>query len=194
MHPLGLAPAFKLVLMGQSGVGKTSIVQYFETQAFDPGTDATIGASFVSREMSTPSGLVNLHIWDTAGQERFRSLVPTYVRGACAAVLVFDVALPSTFHELDFWMSQFRESNEFGIVYVVGNKSDLPAQIFEDDVKKWAEADSLRTFFVSAKTGQGIDRMFQDIAEDLSAKRPHVTIPNGGTEPAKPAEAEKRCC
>jgi small GTP-binding protein len=194
MHALEITPAFKVVLMGESGVGKTSIVQYFETQTFDPATDATIGASFVSREMSTPFGCVNLHIWDTAGQERYRSLMPTYVRGACAAVLVFDVAGQSSVANLDFWVSQFKTYADNGSVYVVGNKCDLTPQILEDDVRTWAQADSMRTFFVSAKTGKGIDQMFQDIAEELAAKQPQTVKQHGGENPPKPAKVQKRCC
>jgi small GTP-binding protein len=195
MNALQSIPAFKVVLLGDSGVGKTSIVQFLQRQVCDPAVDATIGASFVSRDMSVEGGTITLHIWDTAGQERYRSLVPTYSRGACAGLIVFDLASVATFDHLDFWIKVFRDANaNAGFVYIIGNKSDLPPGLPNQKAENWAAALSLRFFSVSAKLGLGVHEMFQAIAEEIAVKKPPALRQFGSPDPEVPAKAEGRCC
>jgi Ras-related protein Rab-5C len=168
-------PAFKLVLLGDSGVGKTSIVQFFERQFFDPTIDSTIGAAFVAREIETKLGTINLHIWDTAGQERYRSLVSTYGRGAACALLVFDRSVRTTFESADHWFKECSHfDNENCVLYLVGNKSDLDMAIDNKEVTEWADGKDITFFSVSAKTGDGINAMFQSIAEEIAGKRSSI--------------------
>jgi small GTP-binding protein len=173
MRSFGDVPAFKIVLLGDSGVGKTSIVQYFERKTFQDTIEPTVGASFMAREMQTGNGRINLHIWDTAGQERYHSLVPTYARSACAALVVFDLSVADTFHGLERWIQEFQTIGCEGCVsYVVGNKADLTVTVSKVEASNWAAEASVSFFAVSAKTGDGIEEMFHHIAEEISAKRP----------------------
>jgi small GTP-binding protein len=166
-------PAFKLVLLGDHGVGKTSIVQRFEQDTFDSGIDPTIGASFLSKPFNTRHGPINLHIWDTAGQERYRSLVPTYARGACSALICFDMSAPHSFESVDYWLKKMEEIGCTGcIMYLIGNKIDLDPALSLDDARQWATSHKMKFFDVSAKTGHNIGTLFQTVADEISEKRP----------------------
>jgi Ras-related protein Rab-5C len=194
MRSLESVPSFKVILLGDSGVGKTSIVQYFERQIFQDAVDSTVGGSFMSREMTTPHGTINLHIWDTAGQERYRSLVPTYARGACASVVVFDLSVAETFQSVDRWIQEF---DTFGcqgcLVYIVGNKSDLVPTVPES-AAEWAKATGLTLFSVSAKTGDGVQLLFQAIADEIAAKRPPAVQQFSRLSEPEPASPENAAC
>ncbi|KAH9066975.1 P-loop containing nucleoside triphosphate hydrolase protein [Lactarius deliciosus] len=125
----------KLVVIGNSGVGKTSLRDQYVSGRFSTGYRATIGADFIAKTVphhSDPEQSVTLQIWDTAGQERFSSLSSAFFRGADAAVLMFDVNRPATLHALTRWWSEFRahaplpdEDMEDYCLVVVGNKTDL---------------------------------------------------------------------
>jgi small GTP-binding protein len=195
MHSLDSVPAFKVVLLGDSGVGKTSIVQYFERKVFENAVDSTVGASFMSREMMTPHGSINLHIWDTAGQERYRSLVPTYARGACAALVVFDLSVAETFQSVNRWIQEFRDFGCDGcFLYVVGNKSDLVQTVPEGEAAQWATDTGFTFFSVSAKTGSGVERLFQAIADEIAAKRPPAVQQFSPLPEAEPKPPESAAC
>jgi Ras-related protein Rab-5C len=189
-------PAFKLVLLGDSGVGKTTIVQQFDSKTFDHEIDSTIGASFLSKEMQTRAGHINLHIWDTTGQERYRSLVPTYARGAASALICFDMTAEATFQSVDYWFTEMDKISCTGcIVCLVGNKTDLPPVVIAEDAMEWAKSHQMKFFAVSAKTGENVDKLFQEIAEDITERRPsavpqydHLLTPEPAVQPASP------CC
>jgi small GTP-binding protein len=199
MHGLDPVPSFKVVLLGDSGVGKTSIVQYFERQAFDAALDSTVGASFMSREMTTPHGTINLHVWDTAGQERYRSLVPTYARGACTALIVFDLSIAETFQSVQRWLQELRNfGGDSPFVYVVGNKADLVPTVPESEAAGWATGAGLTFFCVSAKTGHGVPQLFQAVADEIAAKRPapvhQFSPPLPEREPDAESPEKAACC
>ena len=92
---------FKVVIMGDSSVGKTSILQRFHQDCFDFQMDTTIGASFLTKTINTSKGDVIINLWDTAGQERYRSLIPTYARGSNAAIICFDLTSLISFNYID---------------------------------------------------------------------------------------------
>lgn len=162
----------KLVLLGESSVGKTSIVTRYTTGNYQK-TNATIGAAFFTKVINMPSedGIdrkVNLEIWDTAGQERYRSLTPIYYRNADAALVVFDVTkaeslqkAQSWIDELDKYQSRDRPENDINII-VVGNKVDLEHGPLETD---------LRYPLVSAKTGEGIVDLFEKLAQSVPREK-----------------------
>jgi small GTP-binding protein len=196
MNAAAPIPAFKLVLLGDSGVGKTSIVQYFQHKTCSPSIDATVGASFLSREMATKSGPITLHIWDTAGQERYRSLISTYARDACGGLCIFDLSAAATFSTLDYWMRTFRECNNAeSVVYAVGNKADLPRQVAEDEITQWATERSVSYFAVSAKAGVGIQQLFQAIADDIAERKPAPVMQfRAPLEVDQPPDPQNKCC
>ncbi|KAF8075997.1 P-loop containing nucleoside triphosphate hydrolase protein [Lyophyllum atratum] len=117
----------KIVIMGNSGVGKTSLLQRYTQNKFDPkNTTATSGAFFVTKKVHVNGLKVRLQLWDTAGQERFRSMAPMYYRGANAALLLYDITNASTFNDIRGWLEELKKncSPEL-IIYIVGSKADL---------------------------------------------------------------------
>eukprot|EP01119_Soliformovum_irregulare_P009549 TRINITY_DN2296_c0_g1_i1.p1 TRINITY_DN2296_c0_g1~~TRINITY_DN2296_c0_g1_i1.p1 ORF type:complete len:127 (-),score=9.52 TRINITY_DN2296_c0_g1_i1:442-822(-) len=98
----------KIVILGDTGVGKTSIVLQYVENRFSPISSPTIGASFLSKTLWITNSRIRLQLWDTAGQERFRSLAPMYYRGAAAALLVYDVTSPETFKKVKEWVRELK--------------------------------------------------------------------------------------
>jgi small GTP-binding protein len=151
----------KVVFLGDSGVGKTTIISSFSRNDFISTTASTIGAAFSQRTVVVDSDPVTLKIWDTAGQERFRSLTPMYYRDAEVAVLVFAVNDTESFDGLQAWMEDLhRETTHMPSLIVVGNKTDLPRDI--EPPQGEAFADQVHGSYIecSAKTKTGIDALF----------------------------------
>jgi len=123
----------KVIILGDSGVGKTSLMNQYVNRKFSNQYKATIGADFLTKEVMVDDRLVTMQIWDTAGQERFQSLGVAFYRGADCCVLVFDVNVAKTFENLDSWRDEFliqaqpRDADNFPFV-VLGNKIDLENQ------------------------------------------------------------------
>uniref|UniRef100_A0A8C1EVC9 RAB7b, member RAS oncogene family n=1 Tax=Cyprinus carpio carpio TaxID=630221 RepID=A0A8C1EVC9_CYPCA len=120
----------KVIILGDSGVGKTSLMNQYVNNKFSNQYKATIGADFLTKEVMVDDRLVTMQIWDTAGQERFQSLGVAFYRGADCCVLVYDVTAPTTFKTMDSWRDEFliqaspRDPENFPFV-VLGNKIDL---------------------------------------------------------------------
>ncbi|KAM0865890.1 hypothetical protein ACQ4PT_042973 [Festuca glaucescens] len=117
----------KLVLLGDSGVGKSCIVLRFVRGQFDPTSKVTVGASFLSQTLALEdSTIVKFEIWDTAGQERYAALAPLYYRGAAAAIVAYDITNPESFKKAQYWVKELQKHGSPGIIMVlVGNKADL---------------------------------------------------------------------
>merc|ERR1719409_2219081 len=118
---------YKLVFLGEQGVGKTSIITRFMYDTFDTNYQATIGIDFLSKTMYLEDNrTVRLQLWDTAGQERFRSLIPSYIRDSSVAVVVYDVSNRASFLNTTKWVEDVRaERGSDVIIILVGNKTDL---------------------------------------------------------------------
>ncbi|KAH0791245.1 putative ras-related protein Rab-5C [Histomonas meleagridis] len=180
----------KVVLIGSSSVGKTSIVIRFANKTFPTSQESTIGAAFISRDVQTQKGnIVSLHVWDTAGQERYRSLVPRYSQGASAIIIVYDVTDPDSFEEAKEWHRETREiQHEDVIWFLVGNKCDLNATVDREKAKEFAEENGLTYFETSAKTGQGVEELFIQIASMLK------TFPSNDAVDLDGQDADKKPC
>eukprot|EP01080_Neovahlkampfia_damariscottae_P005846 gene5846-9669_t len=161
----------KVVILGDSGVGKTCLMNQFVNQEFTNRYKATIGADFETSTIKVDDRMIALQIWDTAGQERFQSLVESFYRGADACLLVFDVNVESTFNNLSNWKSEFLvkafppNSNDFPFV-VVGNKVDCDETrvISCDKATKWCNSQGFPYFETSAKEGTNVIEAFQVLA------------------------------
>lgn len=158
-------PSYKIIMLGNSTVGKTSILTQLDTNTFDPEPKATIGGSFIEKTIVGQQGPVKLQLWDTAGQEQFRCLVPIYSRGAAAAVIVLDVSSPKSFESFDEWYELVnRDKNQECEIFVAANKNDLECVVDMEEVQKWAEKHNARVFSTSAKDRKSIDTLFDAIA------------------------------
>merc|ERR1719318_1246005 len=112
---------YKLVFVGDSSVGKTSIISRFMYDHFDSNYDATIGIDFLAKTHTVQNKTVRLQLWDTAGQERFRSLIPSYIRDSTVAVVVYDITNANSFHQTSKWIDDVRtERGSDVIIMLVG--------------------------------------------------------------------------
>jgi len=197
----------KVIILGDSGVGKTSLMNQFVNNKFSSQYKATIGADFMTKDIVIDDKQVSMQIWDTAGQERFQSLGVAFYRGADSCVLVFDVNSQNSFDHLDQWREEFliqagpEDPDHFPFV-VIGNKIDLgdARQVSSKRAQAWCQSKGGIPYFeTSAKLAQNIQEAFQVIATQALGKEESSGtgyIPVDITNIAKPpSETEnKGCC
>jgi len=163
----------KVIILGDSGVGKTSLMNQYVNKKFSNQYKATIGADFLTKEVMVDDRLVTMQIWDTAGQERFQSLGVAFYRGADSCVLVYDVNVAKTFESLDSWRDEFliqagpRDPDHFPFV-VLGNKVDLESRVVSSKrALAWCTAKGEIPYFeTSAKEAINVEQAFQVIARN----------------------------
>lgn len=171
----------KVVLLGDTGVGKSSLVLRFITNEFKPYHESTIGASFMSKLIMVEGSPIKFQIWDTAGQEKYHSLAPMYYKGAAAAIVVYDITNEKTFRTLQDWVAELKAQGPENIVIAVaGNKSDLSDQRQVDTPSAEAYAASIGATFLetSAKTKSNVDEIFLNISNNLPAYEPPKNYQN----------------
>jgi small GTP-binding protein len=185
----------KVIIVGDTSVGKTSLLCQFNSSTFDEATESTVGASYVQKTVDTSRGKVTLLIWDTAGQERYRSLIPMYSRNAAAALLVVDVANTASCQAIDPWLDTLKENCPPRVrIYLVANKIDLVAQFPIEELEKWANEHQFPFFKTCAAEHDTVVPVFMKVAEDMA-----VPDLQWQSTPAPPqleeADAKKgKCC
>lgn len=162
-------PAFlKVVLLGDGGVGKSSLIQRFVSNKFDPSLFHTIGVEFLNKDLEVDTDRYTLQIWDTAGQERFKSLRTPFYRGTDCCLLTYAIDDPQSFQNIAMWKKEFlyyadvKDPDNFPFV-VLGNKSDLSAErkVTTDDAKTWCSHNGkLPHYETSAKDAVNVDLAF----------------------------------
>ncbi len=164
-----LAPRnkYKLVVIGDESVGKTSIITRFMYDSFESTYKVTIGIDFVSKNLYLSDRVVRLQLWDTAGQERFRSLIPSYIRDSSVAIVVFDVTSRVSFTNAAQWLEDVRKQRgSDALIVIVGNKADMEdrRQVSADEAASFARKENLLYMETSAKTGHNVKQLFTEIA------------------------------
>ncbi|XP_069763484.1 ras-related protein Rab-18-like [Narcine bancroftii] len=160
----------KLLVIGESGVGKSSLLLRFTDGTFDSEIGSTIGVDFKVKAMKFDGNNVKLAIWDTAGQERFRTLTPSYYRGAQGVILVYDVTRRDTFLKLENWLNELDTySTKHGIVkMLVGNKIDKQnREVDRNEGLRFARKHSMLFIEASAKTCDGVTCAFEEVVEKI---------------------------
>jgi small GTP-binding protein len=161
----------RVVMIGDSDVGKTSILNQLVTHTFKAEEPQTIAANYQVYIDEVDGVSIEVQVWDTAGQERYRSLGPIYYRNASGAVLVYDVANRRTFENLPDWLLAFTEvAGPNSPVTVVANKIDLPEaaqQVPAAEGRQWATSKSCEFSLTSAKTGAGVKELFRNLARTV---------------------------
>eukprot|EP00658_Telonema_sp_P-2_P001181 TRINITY_DN10451_c0_g1_i2.p1 TRINITY_DN10451_c0_g1~~TRINITY_DN10451_c0_g1_i2.p1 ORF type:complete len:233 (-),score=47.12 TRINITY_DN10451_c0_g1_i2:287-985(-) len=192
----------KVVVIGNTGVGKTCIVLRYVQEKFFNHTASTIGASFMIRKLFIDDTRLTLQIWDTAGQERFRSMGPMYYRGAAAAILVFDITSEDSFKSLQQWIDELRSNSDENIILAIAcNKCDLSAQraVALKSAQDYAKSVGAIIHETSAKGNKGIEDLFVDIAKAIIAERgahhrPKEPATVNLDEPVAPEDGAKAGC
>ena len=163
---------FKVVLLGEAGVGKTSIIHQFAYHQFDPECLSSISATFISKTLNYEGyGPIKYDIWDTAGQERYRALGQNFYKDSYIICIVYDVTSKQSFKNIkEMWHPDVLKYGEkYHIISIVGNKCDKyeMEEVTEEEAQSYAEEIKAKFYLVSALNGNGIDRMFQTLAEEF---------------------------
>ena len=161
---------FKLILIGDSCVGKSNILLKYLKNEFDPNSRATVGVEFGTKNIIINNKKIKIQIWDTAGQERYRSITSAYYKGAKGALIVYDITRKCTFDNIDKWISDLKLNGDKNIcIVILGNKSDL------DDKREVSKGDGIKksemykTAFLetSALNGDNIGKAFDEIIDQI---------------------------
>jgi small GTP-binding protein len=161
---------FKLILIGNSGVGKSSILNRYMNKAFEESYKCTIGVDFLMKSIEINGKTVKLQLWDTAGQEKYKSMVASYYRGANVALVVFDITSHESFDSLPLWIENYYKNGpEQKNIILIGNKKDMieERQVTQEEAELFSQTNNMIYFETSAKDGDNIDYVFTYAAEKL---------------------------
>jgi small GTP-binding protein len=185
---------FKVVLIGDSGVGKSNLLSRFTRNEFNLESKSTIGVEFATRSMQIEGRRVKAQIWDTAGQERYRAITSAYYRGAVGALLVYDIAKHLTFENADRWLKELRDHSDANIVVMfVGNKTDLKhmRSVPTEEGKAFAEKNNLLFIETSALDSTNVESAFQQCLTDVyKIVSQREVLDDGDVAPQHEAESE----
>jgi small GTP-binding protein len=160
---------FKIIIIGDSGVGKSSLLKRAVQNTFDTNYQATIGFEFLLMHFKVNDLKIKLQIWDTCGEEMYRSLVQGFYRNTSLAIIVYDISRKKSFEALEIWLKDLRQHTEEGIpVFIVGNKMDLQKDISTEEAKMFSVSNRTKFFTeCSAKTGENVKDIFFKAAQYL---------------------------
>eukprot|EP01092_Planopodium_desertum_P007378 TRINITY_DN3022_c0_g2_i1.p1 TRINITY_DN3022_c0_g2~~TRINITY_DN3022_c0_g2_i1.p1 ORF type:complete len:244 (-),score=5.22 TRINITY_DN3022_c0_g2_i1:42-719(-) len=185
---------YKVVLIGDSGVGKSNLLSRFTRNEFNLETKSTIGVEFATRSIQSDGKTIKAQIWDTAGQERYRAITSAYYRGAVGALLVYDIAKSVTFKNVERWLTELRENaSENIVIMLVGNKSDLRhlREVSTETAKEFSEKNNLSFIETSALDSTNVELAFTRILTEIYRKSQPKPSPAGTTPhvEVKPTES-----
>ena len=162
---------FKIVLVGDTGVGKTSLVEILiYGERINEYTDPTVGAAFSTKKMTIKGTELKLQIWDTAGQERFRTLCPMYTRDSAGCICVFSVMDANSFQNLEKWIKEYRERNPYSGIVVAANKVDHHEDtwaVTQEMMKEFSKTHNVHMMCTSGKTGENVAELFNRLCEQI---------------------------
>ena len=206
---------YKIVLVGESGVGKSNLLLKFTRNEFDPDKRSTIGVEFATRSITYDDKNIRAQIWDTAGQERYRAITNAYYRGALGALIVYDITKKNTFESVGRWLQELHENADKKVVQmIIGNKSDLKQtrEVETAEGEELAKKNNAFFFETSALDGSNVEDAFMQLLKkiyDDSKEGSNVEAGSANTEkpeagetvnvqisepPKDQAAKEKKCC
>lgn len=161
---------YKIVLVGDSGVGKTNLLSRFTRDVFNLETKTTIGVEFASRNLQIGSKVIKAQIWDTAGQERYQAITQAYYRGSSGAIIIYDITSRRTFEHVERWRTEIlKHATQEMVILLVGNKSDLNhlREVSTESGRAMAEKYGLYFLESSALTASNVDSIFYSLVENI---------------------------
>ncbi|CAG9804313.1 ras-related protein Rab-35 [Chironomus tepperi] len=195
---------FKLLIIGDSGVGKSSLLIRFSDNTFSGSYITTIGVDFKIRTVVIGGERVKLQIWDTAGQERFRTITNTYYRGTHGVIVVYDVTNGESFANVKRWLQEIDSNCEVVNKVLVGNKNDDPQRkvVLTEDAQRFANQMGIQLFETSAKDNLNVEEMFLAITEKVlrhkkQTQRQQIEQESEGrikVNNSRDQKKKKKCC
>eukprot|EP00927_Polykrikos_kofoidii_P024147 TRINITY_DN2201_c1_g1_i1.p1 TRINITY_DN2201_c1_g1~~TRINITY_DN2201_c1_g1_i1.p1 ORF type:complete len:221 (-),score=40.21 TRINITY_DN2201_c1_g1_i1:37-648(-) len=193
---------FKILLIGDSGVGKSCMLLRFADDTYTESYISTIGVDFKIRTLEQDGKTIKLQIWDTAGQERFRTITSSYYRGSHGIIVVYDVTDKESFNNVNHWIEEIQKYAADGVnKLLVGNKCDLSSKkvVSYDEAKELAESLNIQFMETSAKNAHNVEQAFQAMAKDIKqrvASQPQANGAQGrpGLGGARPVQQGGGCC
>uniref|UniRef100_A0A7S4C161 Uncharacterized protein n=1 Tax=Chrysotila carterae TaxID=13221 RepID=A0A7S4C161_CHRCT len=180
---------FKIVLVGDSGVGKSNLMSRFTKDEFHMDSTSTVGVEYATRQIEHDGKRIEAQVWDTAGQERFRSMTAAFYRGAVGALLIYDITKRDSFENCERWLREIRQNADSSIVtMLVGNKNDLKRKqtVDVEDAKDFAEDNNLAFIETSAQNATNVDLAFETILIEIF-RIVRKAVDAGRHNPARPA-------
>ena len=189
--------SFKILLLGDTSVGKTCFLKRYTEDTFQDAYLSTIGFDFKFKMVTLKNGKqVKVQLWDTAGQERFRTIAKSYYKGAHGIILIYDVSNPKTYDNIKKWLAQIKEEASSKVcIILVANKIDHEERVVtEEEGEKLAKSFNLKIFESSAKENINVTEAFQEVIENISVN--YSNIMAGGTklQNTKIITKEKKGC
>ncbi|KAI6225316.1 Ras family protein [Aphelenchoides fujianensis] len=199
---------FKILLIGNSGVGKSSLLLRFADNVFQPTYITTIGVDFKIRTLDVNGKKIKLQIWDTAGQERFRTITSTYYRGTHGVIVVYDLTNSDTFRGIKRWLDEIERNCESIPTMLVANKLDNEANraVVKKDGEEYAICKNCLFCETSARTGENVEKIFEDLTRKILESDPppetrarsrggiRLTGSNNGGGNSKRSGEKKKSC
>ena len=192
----------KIIVVGDQGVGKSCLITRFIEDTFTISQAPTVGAAFLSKEITFQGKKITLNIWDTAGQENYRYLVPMYYRNADIAILSFDLTRSETLKNVYFWKDDiFKNLGDDVTMVLCANKQDMEScrQVTEDDIQEITQQLDLTCVETSAFSGTGVSKLFEVALNLYSSAHPELlgkaSKDNQPSDSAiAEAKRESKCC
>ena len=195
----------KVILLGNSGVGKTSIINRYVNNVYNSNCETTLGSTYSTREVIKDNVVYKLNLWDTTGQEKYHSITNLFIKGSSIVILVYSIDLLSSFEGLNYWYNSIKENLEGNnyVLAVVGSKSDLineeEEEVSEDEAKKFAKERNAIFKLVSSKEDPvGINNLFDMLLDEL-IRMNYITVKDSYVIKRKKhkddkEKKKKKCC
>lgn len=193
----------KIIILGSANVGKSCILHRYQTGLYSEIQKNTVGAQLLTKHIQYKDKHIKLNIWDTAGQERYQSFSKMYCRDAKAAILVYDISDPDSFEGMKSWHTVVSEDSLplSTFIFVAGNKCDMAENSagFQEQVKDYCESINAEHFLVSAKSGNGVEQLFNRIIDKISMirnpkKNSMILDKNKLIDSTAGKKTKKKCC
>ncbi|XP_034730689.1 ras-related protein Rab-25b [Etheostoma cragini] len=195
---------FKVVLIGESGVGKSNLLSRFTKNEFNHDSRTTIGVEFSTRTVQLNGFTIKAQIWDTAGLERYRAITSAYYRGAVGALLVFDITKHLTYESVERWLKElYDHADPHIVVMLVGNKTDLESErsVPNEEAKDYAEKNGLLYLETSALESTNVEAAFNSVLSEIQRKvsskevvRGSISAVSLNSSSAENTEERRTCC